>query len=120
MCGRQWGSLLKIDDRSDATASCPSLIKYISKESNGLEDVVAGLVHSEKEVYTEYTDTRRDEWETITRPRLKELSLAELQKKTGLSRRTLMKARAGETRPNRKNQELLTTIVRESGGFTEA
>ena len=81
-----------------------SLIKYIGKKSKGLEDVAAGLVHSEQEVYTAYTDTRRDEWETVIGPRLKELSLAELEKKSGLSCRTLMKARAGQTRPHRKNQ----------------
>jgi hypothetical protein len=31
-------------------------IKYIGKESNNLEAVEAGLVHSPQNVYTEYTD----------------------------------------------------------------
>jgi hypothetical protein len=37
-------------------------IKYIGKESNSLEEVDAGLVHSAQNVYTEYVDPRRDEW----------------------------------------------------------
>jgi hypothetical protein len=37
------------------------LIKYIGKESNRLEDVDAGQVHSPQSVYTEYPDPRRDE-----------------------------------------------------------
>lgn len=40
-------------------------IKYIGKESNNLEDVEAGLIHSAQNVYTEYVDSRRDEWQTV-------------------------------------------------------
>ena len=36
----------------------------IGKESNSLENVDAGLVHSEKNAYTEYIDPKRDEWTT--------------------------------------------------------
>jgi len=39
-------------------------IKYIGKESNNLEEVDAGTIHSEDSIYTEYVDTRRDEWQT--------------------------------------------------------
>jgi hypothetical protein len=39
-------------------------IKYIGKESNSLEEVEAGVVHSADNAYTEYPDRRRDEWET--------------------------------------------------------
>jgi len=35
-------------------------IKYIGKESNSLEDVESGLVHTEKSVYSEYLDPSRD------------------------------------------------------------
>src|SRR5262249_27210298 len=35
-------------------------IKYIGKESNSLEEVSQGLIHSELSVYTEYSDPRRD------------------------------------------------------------
>jgi hypothetical protein len=39
------------------------LINYIGKESNSLEAVEAGLIHSEHAAYTEYRDERRDEWQ---------------------------------------------------------
>ncbi len=44
-------------------------IKYIGKESNSLEEVESGLIHSEQNVYTEYPDPRRDEWQTKIVPR---------------------------------------------------
>ena len=61
-------------------------IKYIGKESNLLEDVEAGIIHSSDTVYTEYVDKRRDEWETKIRPALKKIPLSVLQKVSGLSR----------------------------------
>jgi hypothetical protein len=40
------------------------LIKCIGKESNSLENVDEGMVHSDQNVYTEYADPRRSEWIT--------------------------------------------------------
>lgn len=87
------------------------LIKNIGKESNGLEDVDSRLIHSADNIYTEYPDRRRDEWETTTRPLLKQMPLSVLQKKTGLSRRMLIDARTGHRRPRRKNMQLLAEVV---------
>jgi hypothetical protein len=87
-------------------------IRYVGKESNSLEEVESGTVHSDREVYTEYVDRHRDEWETTTRPALKEMCLSTLIKETTLSRRTLIEARAGRSRPHRKNQKLLAKLVR--------
>jgi hypothetical protein len=89
------------------------LIKYIGKESNSMEDVESGLVHSAGSVYTEYSDPRRDEWRTSILPALKKVPLKLLVKKSGMSRRALIDARGERSRPHRKNRELLTTIVRE-------
>jgi hypothetical protein len=69
------------------------LIKYIGKESNSLEEVESGLIHSDERIYTRYPDPRRDEWETKVRPLLKQVALSVLENKTGLSRRTLIDAR---------------------------
>jgi hypothetical protein len=91
------------------------LIKYIGKESNQLEAVDAGLVHSEQGVYTEYTDPRRDEWQMKVLPVLKTLPLSPLIKESSLSRRALLDIRAGRSRPHPKNQERLTAIARNSG-----
>ena len=90
-------------------------IKYIGKESNRLEEVESGVIHSEQSVYTEYPDPRRDEWETKIRPALKKVPLPVLEKESGLSRMMLINARVGRTRPYRKNQELLASIVRKLG-----
>lgn len=87
-------------------------IKYIGKESNSLEEVELGLIHSEQSVYTEYPDPRRDEWQTKILPALKKVPLSRLVKTSGLSRSTLIEIRAGRSRPHRKNQELLAEIGR--------
>jgi hypothetical protein len=90
-------------------------IKYIGKESNNLEEVDADLIHSVQDVYTEYIDRRRDEWQTNTLPALRKVPLARLVELSGLSRSTLIEIRAGRSRPHRKNRELLATIVRKLG-----
>src|SRR6516162_5233455 len=50
-------------------------IKCIGKESNSLEAVDEGLEHSQKNVYTEYVDLKRDEWSTKILPALKKVPL---------------------------------------------
>jgi len=42
-----------------------------------------------------------------------EVPLSILEEMSGFSRRMLMKARAGKTRPHRKNRDRLTSIVKE-------
>jgi hypothetical protein len=88
-------------------------MKYIGKESNSLEEVDAGLIHSEQNVYTEFPDPRRDEWQTKIIPALKQRKLSDLveQCRGKLSRRALIDIRAGRSRPHRKNQELLAAIA---------
>jgi len=89
-------------------------IKYIGKESNSLEDVQSGLIHSEQGVYTEYPDPRRDEWQTTILPALKGIPLKTLVKACdgSLSRRALIDLRAGRSRPHPKNQESLAAIAK--------
>ena len=87
------------------------LIKYIGKESNSLEDVESGLVHSTQTVYTEYSDPQRDEWQTNIVPALKKVPLKLLVEESGISRRALMNARAGRSRPHRRNREMLVAIL---------
>jgi hypothetical protein len=87
-------------------------IKNIGKESNSLEDVESGTIHSAQIVYTEYPDPRRDEWQTKIVPALKKMSLATLERESGLSRRTLIDARTGRRRPHRRNQEILSRLCK--------
>jgi hypothetical protein len=89
-------------------------IKYVGKESNSLEEVEAGLIHSAENVYTEYPDRRRDEWQTKIVPALRKIPLPILER-SGLSRRAIMYALSGKRRPHRANQERLTSIVRKLG-----
>jgi len=69
------------------------------------------MVHSADDVYTEYPDPRRDEWQTVILPALKKSKLCDLVAKTGLSRRALMDLRAGRSRPHAKNLEILIKLV---------
>jgi hypothetical protein len=88
-------------------------IKCIGKESNSLENVDAGLVHSEKNAYIEYVDPKRDEWTTKIQPVLKKLPLRFLVKKCKghISRRAILDLRAGRSRPHPKNREVLELII---------
>jgi hypothetical protein len=90
-------------------------LKYIGKESNSLEEVESGLIHSEQSVYTNYPDMRRDDWTTTILPALRKAQLAHLVKLSGLSRSTLIEVRAGRSRPHRKNQERLLAVLRRLG-----
>lgn len=110
-CGKQTIGLLqrrhiKIDQ-----------IKCIGKESNRLEEVDAGLEHSEKNIYTEYADPKRSEWITKIQPALKKPPLHVLAKACGerLSRRELIELRADRSGPHRKTREFLVLILRELG-----
>lgn len=90
-------------------------VHYIGKESNSLEEVEAGSVHKEDEVYTEYVDPSRDDWATVLLPALKKFSLAELVEGTSLSRRALIDLRADRSRPHPKNQAVLARFLHKAG-----
>jgi hypothetical protein len=90
-------------------------IKYIGKESNAIEDVDSGLIHSTDEVYTEYPDPRRDEWATQLLPALRAVPLVVLIAETGMSKRALMDHRAGRSRPYARNLEVLRNVLQKLG-----
>jgi hypothetical protein len=90
-------------------------VKYIGKESNSLEEVEEGLIHSPENVYTEYPDPRRDEWETQIRPALGKLPVPFLETETKLSRRMLNGAIAGRSRPTLKNRLQLMEVLKKLG-----
>jgi hypothetical protein len=86
-------------------------VRYIGKESNRLETVDAGLIHSGADIYTEYVDKTRDDWQTKILPILKRIPLSLLTRESGLSRRALLDIRAGRSRPHPKHQKRLTSIA---------
>jgi hypothetical protein len=77
----------------------------------------AGQKHSERNVYTEYVDSKRDEWATKMQPALKKPKLKVLEKacESKLSRRELIELRGGRSNPHRKTQELLVSILERLG-----
>jgi hypothetical protein len=87
-------------------------IRYIGKESNQLEAVEAGLVHSETGAYTEYVDPTRDEWVLKILPILRRIPLNKLIQLSGLSKRALLDIRAGRSRPHAKNRDYVMEICR--------
>jgi hypothetical protein len=90
-------------------------IIYIVRESNRLEEIEAGVIHSPESVYTEYPDPGRDEWETRILPILKNIPIAALVRVSGRSRSMLTRTLAGTSRPWRKNQEQLKSILHRLG-----
>jgi hypothetical protein len=90
------------------------LIKCIGKESNSLESVDEGMEHSERNVYTEYSDPKRTEWITKIQPALKKPKLEVLMEECGnrLCRREIIELRAGRKKPHRKNQEFLMAVLK--------
>jgi len=86
-------------------------IIYIGRESNQLEEIEAGVIHSPESVYTEYPDPSRDEWQTRILPILKKIPIAALMRVSGRSRSMLTRTVAGTSRPRRKNQDQLKSIL---------
>jgi hypothetical protein len=86
-------------------------IVCIGKESNKLEEVDAGLVHSPDSVYTVYADPTRDIWERNIRPKMRLFSLKVLMAETGLSRRMLIKAKNGQVRPHARNRAIIAEVI---------
>jgi hypothetical protein len=86
-------------------------IVAIGKESNKLEEVDAGLIHSAESVYVTYPDPARDSWTREVVPKLRSIPLSVLIRETGLSRRMLIKARQGQVRPHLRNQRLLIDLI---------
>ena len=87
-------------------------IIYIGRESNRLEEMEAGIIHSPESVYTEYPDPRRDEWQTKILPILQKIPIAALMRVSGRSRSMLARTLAGRSRLRKRNQELLKSILR--------
>ena len=87
-------------------------IIYIGKESNKLEEIESGIIHSAQSVYTEYPDPRRDEWETKILPVLRQLPTRALARFSGKSQSMLRRTLAGRSRPRERNQILLNSLLR--------
>lgn len=90
-------------------------IRFIGKESNELEEIDAGLIHSADDAYTEFIDPSRNDWERKIRPALKKISISTLCKETVFSRRALINWRTGKSRPHPNNLGRLVDSLRRIG-----
>lgn len=90
-------------------------IIYIGRESNLLEEIEAGIIHSPESVYTEYPDPRRDEWQTKILPVLQKMPIAILKRFSGKSHSMLRRTIAGTSRPRRSNQQILKSTLQRLG-----
>jgi hypothetical protein len=82
-------------------------IVYIGKESNRLEEVEEGLIHSWADVQEVYQDPKRDSWLTYVVPVLKKIVRRELAR-AGLSDSQIKRLRNGHCRPSPKTRLILT------------
>jgi hypothetical protein len=87
-------------------------VAFIGKESNKLEAVEEGSVLDAGDVYTEYPDPRRDEWETLILPTLRRVPIGAITAATGMSRRAVQRIRNAGTRAHRRYGEALVSFAR--------
>src|SRR5579864_3973361 len=92
-------------------------IIYIGKESNNLEEIIEGTIHSPQSVYTEYPDPRREEWPTKILPVLKRFPITVLMRLSGKSRSMLTRTLTGRSRPRARNQLLLKSVLSKIGAL---
>ena len=81
--------------------------RYVSKESNRLEEVEAGIEHDPDEVYTQYTDAERDPRRRLVLPVLKDILAKPLVEETGLAISTVKVTRNAHAVPRDRNREVL-------------
>jgi hypothetical protein len=86
-------------------------IEQIGKESNRLEEVQAGIPHEPEEVYTLYTDPKRDPWKTLTLPVLNRIPPEELKSARLLQESQLREVLAGRAQPRREVKDKLQRLA---------
>lgn len=85
----------------------------IGKESNLLEERLAGLIHDERDAVVEYPNPKRSDWLRETVPALAKIPLPWLIAESSMSRSELQKIRAGRKIPHRKNREKLIFLLQQ-------
>jgi len=90
---------------------CSSCVRNIRLWSYGFH--VSGC--RQQPNYIEYPDPRREGWQTKILPAVKKIPIAALIRFSGKSRSMLVRTLAGCSRPRRRNQELLKSILHRLG-----
>ena len=93
-------------------AYCPRCgVRYVGKESNRLDEVEHGLVHSLDEVQATYEDPSLDLWPEVIVPILKQRTAAVWARETGCSARTVKGLRNTSRKPQPKNRHRLLRAI---------
>lgn len=87
-------------------------ITYIGKESNLIEAVEQGLVHSWDEVLSGYEDAEA-EWQAILLPLLLQMPRAAASQVLGLSERAISSLRNGKSRPQPATRRRMREYARQ-------
>jgi hypothetical protein len=104
VCGRQTRGLLA------RRPVAVSLVHYIGKEANRLEDVEAGLVGDLSDVLTEYVDPTQDLFRTLVLPVLEGMSSRDVGRRIDVDQRTISRIRNG-SRPQKATREKLWSLA---------
>jgi hypothetical protein len=93
---------------------------YVGKESNRLEEARQGLLHDEREAFTEYEDPQQGDFQEFVLPVLATMPLSVLVTATGLHPSTVKRIRAATALPRADNEDALTVAAIEyaRGGLT--
>ncbi len=89
-------------------------IKYVGKESNYLDEAVAGLYHDEEEVLTTYEDPKRAPWLTLIVPIMRDIPTGEVARKTRLDRSTIKRYKSRRAVPHARNR---AKLIRAAAAF---
>jgi len=89
-------------------------IVYLGRESNRLEEIEAAVIHLLESVYTQYPDSKRDEWETRILLLLKKIPVKTLMKVSGIPF-DADKSTGWSESTTEKNREQLKSILRQLG-----
>jgi len=83
-------------------------LTYIGKESNALEQVLLGLVHSRRAIQPTYQPPQQSMWDLLVRPILQRIPLQRLVAATGLSSRAIRYHWNGKRHPSPAVEDRLT------------
>ena len=89
---------------------------YVGKESNFLDNALAGLLHNADEPMTMYLVRQRDRWTWTAEvvPHLKNIPTAQLMAAMKRDRSTSKRWKTGKVVPHPKERERLEKLVRRS------
>jgi len=88
----------------------PSSVHFIGKESNKLDEVQSGLIHSPESAVLEFQATDCDRWARVVLPVMQSLGVGEVVARTGLPERTV-RAALGGRRPSASTRDAIEELA---------